>query len=212
MRDVVRATFRAFTAPLEGVVSWMYLDIKGLVTTGIGNLIDPAQHALRLPWVLKDTGTPASQSSIAADWMNVKGRPVLAQQGYRAAEQYTRCRLTDEGIDQLVLGKLDEFAGVLAGRFPNFDLWPADAQLGALSMAWACGPAFRFPAWEAAANAGDWATAARECTINEKGNPGLIPRNRANRILFGNAALAADPAVLYWPTVLSDDEPTQPGA
>ena len=45
MRASVKNQFRTFNAPLEGVVKYMYLDIKGLVTIGVGNLIDPINAA-----------------------------------------------------------------------------------------------------------------------------------------------------------------------
>lgn len=41
MYPSVTSFFRVFNEPLEGVVAYMYLDIKGLVTVGVGNLIDP---------------------------------------------------------------------------------------------------------------------------------------------------------------------------
>ena len=37
------------------------------------------------------------------------------------------------------------------------------------------------------------------------GNPGIVPRNTANRILYRNAALVRDPEVLYWPRDLATD-------
>ena len=45
MRPIVAARFLDFTRPLEGLVEHMYVDVKGLVTIGFGNLIDP----IRLP-------------------------------------------------------------------------------------------------------------------------------------------------------------------
>ena len=50
MQAVVRNAWRRFNEPLEGLTSWMYLDIKGFVTTGMGNLIDPVPAALALTW------------------------------------------------------------------------------------------------------------------------------------------------------------------
>ena len=46
MQSAVRSAWRRFNEPLEGLTDWMYLDIKGLVTTGMGNLIDPVESAL----------------------------------------------------------------------------------------------------------------------------------------------------------------------
>src|SRR5207244_2818316 len=62
----IRDGFLAFSRPLEGRVPWMYLDIKGLVKTGVGNLIDPVGLALKLPFVHKADGSPASEVEIRA--------------------------------------------------------------------------------------------------------------------------------------------------
>jgi len=40
MKPAAKEGFLALTTNLEGYTSFMYLDVKGLVTTGIGNLID----------------------------------------------------------------------------------------------------------------------------------------------------------------------------
>lgn len=196
IQPAVRAAFVPFSSKLEGVVPWMYLDILGLVTVAIGNLIDPIVHALNMPFVRSD-GTPASQQDIRDAWHAVKSRPELAQQGHRVAARYTTIRLTPAGIEQVVWRKAEEMIDHLAKRFTEFPTWPADAQLATLSMAWACGPAFRFPALEKALRAKDFAAAALHCHINETGNPGVIPRNVANKAMYRHAASATDPSVLH---------------
>jgi GH24 family phage-related lysozyme (muramidase) len=244
MWPVVRERFIGYTEPLEGKTSFLYLDVLGLVTISYGCLVDPVTYAMRLPFVTS-TGAFASRDLIAREWQAVKrcacgeyrdprkcgwpgmkapddGRPCLAHRGHRAAEAITSIRLTDEGVRYVALAKLDEMATALGKRFPDFASWPADAQLATLSVAWACGAAFRFPKLDAALRAQDFATAAKECTIREAGNPGVIPRNKANRILYRNAAAVVqgvpqlDPSELYWPEVLPDvqpvAEPSEPDA
>lgn len=214
MRDSVRQGFLPFTKPLEGVVPYMYLDVRGLVTTAIGDLIDPIELAFECPFVHAD-GTPASRVDIAIDWNAVKSRPELARLGHLAAKQYTRLHLTDEGALQIVRGKLESFWKTLAMRFPEIETWPADAQLATISMAWACGARFDFPRLEAALLARDFARAAVECHINETGNPGIVPRNRANKTLYRNAARVEagdgelDPDVLYYPDEILVSPPTE---
>ncbi|HXG69973.1 MAG TPA: hypothetical protein VNJ04_05090 [Gemmatimonadaceae bacterium] len=213
MRASVRAAFVWFTTPMEGCVPWMYTDVKGLVTTAIGNLIDPIQYALPLPWVHED-GTPATRAEIAAEWYRVKSDPVAARRGHRYTEGITDLRLTSEGIDQVVSQKLDEMDRYLTSRFPEYPDWPADAQLATLSMSWACGPGFRFPALDACLRDRDFDGAARHCTIQTVGNPGVIPRNLANRRLYANAvrvqAFHLDPNVLMWPKTVEDAIDTVP--
>jgi len=217
MRESVRIAFVTFTAQYEGIVPWMYQDVKGLVSTGIGNLIDPVQAAVILPFVHED-GTPAARDEIVAEWLRVKNQPpdaqgrTAAQRGHLYARQITKLKLTPAGIQQVVENKLNQNDAFLRKRFLAFEQWPADAQLATHSMAWACGPAFRFPKLEAALRALDFHTAARECRMDETGNPGLKPRNVANQQLYENAAEVHErhrnPDPLYWPNLL--DGPVSP--
>lgn len=206
MRESVRRVFGTFSAPLEGICPHMYQDVKGLVTTGIGNLIDPIQHALHLPWKHKN-GTLALRAEIAAEWLRVKSDPSAARLGHRRAAEITELRLTADGISELLHRKLTEMDHYLARRFgPAWEDWNACAQLATLSMAWACGPAFRFPILEDALRRRDYENAALNCTISERGNPGVAPRNVRNRILYRNAsrvqAYHLDPDLIDWTTAL----------
>src|SRR6185503_10062976 len=89
--------------------------------------------------------------------------------------------------------------------FPAWEEWPADAQLGVLSLAWAVGAGFapKWPKFTAACLASDWAGARENCTLREEKNPGVIPRNQANRRLFANAfeitKQGLEPSRLYYP-------------
>ena len=214
MKASVESAFRAFSSKFEGAVNFMYLDVKGLVTTGIGNLIDPGVAALGLPWIRPD-GLPASKMEIAIEWGLVKQRQDMKMHGGMAFKAVTKLRLSDEGVSQLLMGVLHRNNDAIVGRFPDFEDWPADAQLATHSMAWACGTGFRFPRLAAALLEADFRTAAAECHMNETGNPGLAPRNVANKILYRNAAvtrdLHLDPEHLCWPVdmdvaVLKDEQ------
>lgn len=212
MRDSVRAAFVDFSARFEGVVPWLYVDVKGLVTVGIGNLVDPIQMAMPLPFVRPD-GSPADRAEIAAEWLRVKNYPNAAKLGHRAVEHVAQLRLTTGGVHDLVAGKLAQFDAQLTRRFRDFQAWPADAQLATLSMAWACGAAFNFPRLVVALVGGDFSAATKLCHIDETGNHGLRPRNVANATLYRNAATVLagglDPETLHWPVDLSE-EPTLP--
>jgi hypothetical protein len=197
MHQSVQDAFLPFSEPLEGRVRFMYLDVKSLVSTGVGNLLDadnPAQFgsnpqllpdAFGLGWFDKDTSAVAGPAEIQQEYDTVKFSGT-ALQPLSQKEAITRLRISDAAINGLVVAKLTSFETSLRGRppFAGFDGWPADGQLGLLSMAWAMGPLFRFPKFEAAAAAGDWLTMARECRMTEAGNPGVIPRNVRNGLLF----------------------------
>jgi GH24 family phage-related lysozyme (muramidase) len=192
MRRSVREAFVPFTERFEGKVPFMYLDVRGLVTTAIGNLVDPVEMALDVPFVTK-AGHPATQDEIVDDWNRVKARANATQHpnpksGGVAFGGVAELRLTEAGIDFVVQRKLSEMDRYLSRRFPMFEAWSADAQLATLSMAWACGPAFHFPKLEAALRVQDFASAALECHIDTTDNLGVIPRNDANRRLYRNAA------------------------
>lgn len=225
MRASVRNAFVAFNAPLEGVIRHMYLDVKGLVTTAIGVLIDPVPYALTLPWLRAD-GTRATREEIVGEWQRIRARQDWRKRGGKKYGEIALLHLDEEGLLAAVSKKLGEMDQSLAHRFgPLWESWCADTQLGILSISWAAGPAFHFPRFEAAARAGDWLLAAQECSLDEDGpdnivgtdddNPGVRPRNEGNRVLFKNAAVVAkdglDPAVLYWPRdLLTDATPTLP--
>jgi len=198
----VRDAWLPWNAPIEGIVSWMYLDIRGLVTTGLGQLCDPSILALALPWQSAD-GTSASTAQVQAAWQAVKANLALAHEGAAAAEALTTLRLPQSDIAATALATLDRYAAILAAcpALAAFATWPADAQLGALSMAWAMGPGFprMFPHWCADCQAGDWAQAAVDCWITDAGNPALRRRNVANRAAFALAAKGGDAAALLSP-------------
>jgi hypothetical protein len=233
VRDIVRENFVPFTIPLEGAlgggyigIPWMYQDVKGLVSSGLGNLLDPVSLAIGLPWVRLD-GTTATREDIVAEWMRIKNLgpngkgQTAAQLGHLYARPHTTLRLTADGLEQSLQGKLHQMDRYLASKFSGYEEWPADAQLGVLSHSWAVGPAFqaRWPKLTGALRALDFRTAAKECYLAEATwISGLRPRNAANRLLFANAAVVLDegldPDVLYYPSDLSRqvdrDAPTLP--
>jgi hypothetical protein len=218
MHQSVRDIWTPFNEPLEARLNFMYLDVKGLVTTGLGNLIDATRAANRPPtdteradsWViarrlnwLAADGSVATDQQIDDEWDRTKARLDEAVQGGFHFGQYATIILPEDEIDRLVFGKLDEMEGFLRRRppFAGFDGFPADAQLGILSMAWGMGPAFRFPKFQDFVAAGQWEKAATECRFNpDKGT--IRTRNDRNQQLFRNAGLVVetglDPANLLW--------------
>ena len=188
MRQVVIDIFAELSTQYEGRVAWMYLDCKGLVTTGIGNLIDSISEAAKLPWQHLD-GTPASRDEIAAEWKLVKAHQEMAHLGYVACKRLCGLRLTDAAIDALVDAKLLSNWAFMRKTYPCFaeaEQWPAAAQLAASLMAWAVGPGFPsiFKNWAVCAAKQDWPGCAATSEISSKGNVGVIPRNKAVFALF----------------------------
>ena len=220
MHPSVHAAWKSFSEPFEGRVLSMYLDIRGLVSTGVGNLIDTVGEAQKLPWRHQSTGMPATPYEIGEAWHRLKGAPEYAHKSTAAARALTGLVLTEADVDALVERKLRESDAYITEHwFPRFQEIPADAQLAILSMAWAVGPAFntKFPLFTAAALAGKWWDCMAGCKIREEGNPGVVPRNKANKLCFENATHVAtnrdDPRVLHWPNryqpglVMPEDNP-----
>lgn len=209
MKQSVISAWHIFSEPLEGRVHHMYLDVLGLVTAGVGNLADPVSLALQMPW-MKD-GSPANPDLVRRDWTALKAMQHLKSRHYRYAAPVTSVRLTDEGIDSMVRDRLKSNERILKKTFPAWDEFPADAQLGICSMAWAMGAGFpaKFPRFTAAAKAQKWLEAMTACKIREgtpgqpDWNPGVVPRNKANRLCFANAETVrlggTDPESLHWP-------------
>lgn len=206
MRPAVLPGFMKLTAAFEGgqQTNHMYLDVLGLVTTAFGVLIDPVSAALACPWVRPD-GSPATPAEITAAWSRVKAQQNMKLRGGMAFRPLTNLRLTEEGVQQVVGRKLQGAESAMRRRFPVWDDLAADAQLFALSMCWAIGPAWpsKFPRCAEAFERGDFLAAAEEAHISTEGNPGIKPRNAANRVLLHNASVVASgkllPDRLWWP-------------
>ena len=219
MRQAVQDNLLSFNSRFEGSCTWMYLDVKGLVTTGVGDLIDSPGAALALDWAHVD-GTPASVPEVQAAWAQVKGAQALRMLGGGHFAQLTSIRLTPAGLLKAVSSRRDLDWAHLLARFPNLPTWPADAQMGVLSIAWAAGAAWRAPHFDLAAvhpfcapaAAEDYIGMAREGWLNEDAggvhNAGLHPRNLANQTLFMNADRVVngrgyDPESFYYPQTLT---------
>lgn len=232
IRQSVLDAWHQFSEPLEGRINHFYLDIKGLVTTGVGNLIDNYNDvcppsALALPWRV-DGRELATKEQIKQHWEYLKSRQDLKSKHYKYAkdafEQRFRCVLTldDEAIDALVLQKLGDFAAHATKTWKEFPDFPADSQLAVLSMYWALGSLTNFPNckrlvaaqdWEGCAKGAPetakskgWGEASYPCKIRDSDNQGVRPRNQQNVLCFRNAATAVslglDPKHLVWPNTL----------
>lgn len=189
----------------EGCLGFMYLDTLGLVTTGRGNLIDPIEAALPLPWLNKATKTIVGADAISAEWRRVKAAQDLAPRGGGAFASMTVLFLSQPSIDALTARKLASNESTLASG-PLSPVWIglcADAQLACHSMAWALGAGFpgKYPKWTAAMLAGDWAGAAAECAISHPVNASILARNALNVRGFVWAATVAnaglDPSICW---------------
>lgn len=191
-----------FSTTFEGYLPYMYLDRLGLVTTGMGNLIDPLPMAQALPWKKAD-GSLATKEEIGANWQLVKARQDLKGHGGVAFKNVQNLHLDEADIQALINSKLASNDKILSTRFAGYPSWPADAQMGTNSMSWAMGANFNYPKFKEAVSkmVPDFRTAAAESYIPD--NPqkditkpptdaSLRARNLANKQLFLNAQAALD--------------------
>jgi GH24 family phage-related lysozyme (muramidase) len=196
-RAAVVASLIPWSTPFEGYLNGPYTDAKGLVTTGMGNLIDsgtgsstPTAKARSLPW---------SPNNIDADWAALK----KAWPGVQsvASMKLTTSRLSPQAVTDLIVSTMKAEEPAILRLIPGFASLPADAQMGIWSMVWAMGTGnlAKFTTFLSAINSGDFVTAAANCHMQ---GVGIDMRNLANKLLFLNAAavrtLGADPSVLYY--------------
>ena len=201
-KQTVLDTFASWVEPFEGSLAFMYCDQLGLVTVGLGFLVDPIQAALAMPWIVPGRG-PATADEVRAAWTAVKARQDLKMCG--GAIYHTVggnvVRLTQSTIDAVTKQKLATNETILVQHFPAFAAWNADSQLALHSLAWAMGPSFaaRFPAFTASCNAvpPDWIAAAPQSHMSN----GAVQRNLANARLLLTAAdvdhCGLDPEVIH---------------
>ena len=208
----------ALCEPLEGRVYGLYLDVKGLVTIGVGNLRDTVESACRLPLrcvadandlgPAPDDAPRATSEEIRAAWHDVKAHQALRHKHWREALKRNCLRLTKRDCDQLVAEQLYENERFALRDFPMWRSLPADLQLCICSLPWAAGPAFarKFPRFAAAVHRGDYVTAGLESQLRTEGNPGVVPRNAVHRLLCHNAYIVQqeglDVDTLFWPLEL----------
>jgi GH24 family phage-related lysozyme (muramidase) len=205
MRAVVVEAFPTYSVRHEGATLHPYNDIRGLVTTSVGVLIDPIELALRLDWRIGERA--ATQAEIRDDWQAIKALGA----GNRTAKSQaplSSIRLSQSGSAALVRRRLGANVAYIRKFLPNWDDAPADAQLGTASLCWAIGAGLNKtrPDFVAAFNAGDWLACKQHAHIRDDNNPGVIDRNLQQERCFSNAAVVAehnlDPAVLNWPATV----------
>lgn len=190
MRAAVAHAWPGFCTAWEGRLDHMYLDTKGLVTTGTGNLIDdgsghPPPSALALPWLTK-AGARADQPTVAAEWRQIKARDDLSHRGGYAYAKVATLHLAQADLNALLAVKTGQFWAALASQLAGLEAWPADAQLALMDMAWHMGPHFLgagWPRFTKAARAADYAGMAAACSTAAK-----TPRDGHHQRLYRNAA------------------------
>jgi len=172
VHEAVKAKFRTWIigkgATGEGMVPFMYKDSVGLVTIGIGNLIDTTKGTvtdkaqLERAWksalrrygrtgldpknyALVNPKGAATQSDLEKCWKTVKSHPpkyANSKLYYKDKPWYrrnTRCRLSSLGLVSLFAKARDGKLSSLGRFFQGYSSYPADAQIALLGLAWGKG-------------------------------------------------------------------------
>jgi hypothetical protein len=190
MRAETRQEFIPFMSRHEPLVPWMYLNPQGQVVVGLSAcLLEPIDRALQLPWQRRDLPGEVGMNEISADWVRVKKNRLLAHKGPGGSAPYTQLLLSQHGLEDLILGRMDAVElMVIRPSFRTWEQWPWQAQLAALSMGW-LEPNLPeiFPKWSKAARNHNWKVCAQQCSFATANRPELVARNWAHRKLFVDA-------------------------
>jgi hypothetical protein len=153
MYSTVSAIIRKFLSLYEGEVREMYIDNRGLVTTGVGNLLSDPAAACQYQWEPIGGGGPVEPSDVRAefnrvassdtkakipDWATMGGGNFIA-----AAKKLgiVTLQLTTDSYRRIFTEKLAGLESTMKGTpgFEDYETYPADAQMGVLSVIWANG-------------------------------------------------------------------------
>jgi GH24 family phage-related lysozyme (muramidase) len=149
----------------EGLIPWLYCDVRGLTTTGIGNLVASPAACAKHPWRHQADGRAALPGEAETLWAHTTDayRKDLCPAAYR---NISDLRLTKDYIQGLVAVRLEtEFIPGIGKLCHDFDAWPLPARQAIVDMAYnlGVGGLAHFHNLIAACQAHDWATAAKEC-------------------------------------------------
>jgi GH24 family phage-related lysozyme (muramidase) len=144
--------------------TWLYCDVRGFVTVGIGNLLASPQACAELPFQHRD-GLPATEDEKADAWDRVR-RAFDRRKSAAYYRAFANIRLTEDFVRSLACQRLErEFLPGIVRLCPQFKAFPLPARRALVDMAYnlGVGGLGMFPHMLAACNAGDWEMAANQC-------------------------------------------------
>lgn len=131
MHESVENAVFPFLREFEGVRQRMYLDSRGLVTVGVGFMIEPVEVAVLLGlqnWYrLPGSSGPVTRDTLAAEISAIKsGTP-----GYQ-----NQFGLREDAMGPICRAEARRRERFLVDLFPEWASYPADAQMGIMCVAW----------------------------------------------------------------------------
>lgn len=194
----------------EGRISWMYLDSRGLVSTGIGILLDPFEkYGRSMPFYVD--GRRATDAEVKAEWDFVKskrgpsGGPQSAFLNANAFKPVTKLRVPESDIDAATMRIVKIKEGEARSYFgADFDRWPADVQVVLVQMAYAGGLRARKGELLEPLSRRDWLQASTYTYLRnaDQGKAGYKTYNLAFRYMMQTAWILDQCSKLkmFWPS------------
>lgn len=149
----------------EGSVRWMYLDTRGLVTCGVGEMLSNPAAACQLPF--QAASGMAGSDEIVADFQRVKAlQPGLSPSAYYVDSSLT---LMAADIAEILRKHLVYFDSALTQFYPGYLDFPEPIKLALLDLIFNLGVSKlekTYPTFNAAVKRQDWAAAAAQCHRN----------------------------------------------
>jgi len=170
------AAIVADLARWEGRMDYLYLDSRGFVTVGVGNLVATPEVCCRLPFVVPHManamrasgfGMPASDDTKRAAWAAIHAAPRGHRETFYAS--LTSIRLPEADIDAIAQSRLaTDFLPGLQRLYPHFDDIPASAQSALTDMIYNLGEKglSKFTHLAAAVRQRDWRLASLACHVS----------------------------------------------
>jgi GH24 family phage-related lysozyme (muramidase) len=152
----------------EGYCTWPYLDTRGLMTTGIGNLVEDPEAFLALPWRHIDASQLATRAEKLEAYKAVKAvfEPNKPARAYRAV---CDLRLADDDVCDLTNERIErEFLPGIRKLLADFDDMPEPAKRGIMDMAYNLGVhgLSKFTHFLEACRFSNWKEAAKQCRVS----------------------------------------------
>lgn len=161
MHPSVEPALFPFFREFEGVRQQMYVDGRGLVTIGVGFMIEPVEVAVSLGlqnWYrLAGSSGPVTRDALADEIREVKSRDPSYQRQFG---------LRADAMGPLCVAEARRREHFLVQLFPDFATYPADAQMGIFCVSWLrssiAGMMGEFPNFVAHCRARDFRSAGPE--------------------------------------------------
>ncbi|HLY80646.1 MAG TPA: hypothetical protein VKQ70_14795 [Caulobacteraceae bacterium] len=192
---------------LEHDVAFMYLDTKGNVTVGIGVKLEDSKDTRSIRFVHRIDGKLASDEEKEAAFNAVHDARILIGRNAREFQSKTDLALAPGESARLFSSRLETAENQCRDLFKAWDDFPRPAQVALLDMAYNMGKGraltaaeiangdtehglYQYHKLRAAADAGEWLTASREC---HRKAPVNDTRNNWTRDKFIEAAHLSPP-------------------